>query len=520
MSNKGWQQIKALFVQARELSTTHRDTLLGSTADPWLRQEVASLLAADRQADGFLERPRAEPPPAGARVGLYRLCHPLGSGGMGLVYLAVRDDGSFQKRVAIKVLRGASEPALLQRFRIERQILAALDHPNVVRLHDGGHTEDGSPYLVMEYVQGLPIDEYCQRHDLPTAERLRLFQAVCSAVHCAHQNLVVHGDIKPGNILVTPEGVPKLLDFGAARFLNPELGAGATEPSEQRLRLFTPEFASPEQLQGEGLSVASDVYSLGLLLYALLTGQRPYLLNGRSPVPQRLGTDGLPQPSEGAGAPRRLRGELDSIVRMATRKDARQRYDSVQHFADDVGHHLAQRPVQARPATLGYRAGKLLRRNAGLTAMAIVALFSLCIAAAATAWMTGHLRPAPPQTAAASPGAAGDAWRSIAQIRGAVGSVELLAQQGDLEAQMALPLLYFAHGHLLMSAGDSPGAMRSFRQAAEARRTAPKPPWASAPGSITGKSPPMEFAPPGLARGAPAGSDRATGGVTTSATLH
>lgn len=200
MSTDRWQQVKALFAQTRELSTARRDALLESAPDTWLRREVASLLAADRQADGFLERPPAEVHFGETRVGPYRLIDRLGSGGMGLVYLAVRDDGSFQKRVAVKVLQETAEPALKQRFRVERQLLAALDHPSVVRLLDGGQAPDGSPYLVMEYVAGLPIDEYCQRHRLPTSERLRLFLAVLSAVSHAHQNLVLHGDIKPGEI--------------------------------------------------------------------------------------------------------------------------------------------------------------------------------------------------------------------------------------------------------------------------------------------------------------------------------
>ncbi len=343
MSGDGWQQVKDLFAKARALPTTRRDALLDSAADPWLRREVASLLAADRRADGFLDPPGAAPPPA--KAGPYRLLDCLGSGGMGQVYLAVRDDGSFQKRVAVKLLPAAAEPALQQRFRIERQLLAALEHPHIVRLLDGGLTQDGCSYLVMEYVPGLPIDAHCQRHDLPRQERLRLFQMVCSAVLCAHQSLVVHGDIKPGNILVTPEGIPKLLDFGAARLLNPELGTGTMAPSEHRLRLFTPEFASPEQLRGEPLTLASDVYSLGLLLHALLTGQRQQ----RDELSATSGSGEAPRRRDATA--RRLPAELESIVRMAAHGDVHRRYASVAHLAEDVARHLSRRPVRAHPPT-------------------------------------------------------------------------------------------------------------------------------------------------------------------------
>lgn len=458
MSRERWPSIKALFAKALQSSTARRQELLAEAGDSWLREEVASLLAADAQAGDFLERPTA-PAQELSRIGAYRLIKPLGRGGMGLVHLAVRDDGSFQKRVALKVLHGTPDAALRQRFRSERQILAALDHPGVVRLLDGGQGEDGSPYLVMEYVEGLPIDTYCRRHELPLNERLRVFLAVCAAVHCTHQNLVVHGDIKPGNILVTAEGAPKLLDFGAARFLNPELGAGALEPSEQRLRLFTPEFASPEQLRGEALGVTSDVYSLGLLLYVLLAGENP----------------------SANGAPRarsRMPEDLSSIVRFATHKDPRQRYASAAQLAADVQRYLERRPVQARPAALGYRTGRFMLRNG--RSVAGIAVLAIGIAALLTALASsGRLRPARPTTAttATTDGAGqGDGAAPAANIRALLAQIEQLAKQGDKEAQMALPLLYFAQGHLLMRTGDAFGAMRSFRQGGAARRTAPHPP--------------------------------------------
>src|SRR5207253_391487 len=205
---------------------------------------------------------------AGSRIGPYKIIREIGRGGMGTVYLAARAD-DFEKRVAIKLIkRGMDTDEILSRFRNERQILANLDHPNIARLLDGGTTTDGLPYFVMEYIEGQTIDEYCEARKLATAERLQLFRMVCGAVHYAHQNLVVHRDLKPSNILVTPEGVPKLLDFGIAKILSPTGGLETT-----LIHALTPEYASPEQLRGQAVSTASDVYSLGVVLYQLLTGQ-------------------------------------------------------------------------------------------------------------------------------------------------------------------------------------------------------------------------------------------------------
>lgn len=455
MSRERWSSVKALFARARQSSTARRDEVVAQAGDSWLRQEVASLLAADAQAGDFLERPPAPAPvQMPSRVGAYSLIKPLGRGGMGLVHLAIRDDGTFQKRVALKVLHAAPEEAIVQRFRSERQILAALDHPGIVRLLDGGQGEDGSPYLVMEYVDGLPLDTYCRCHELPPAERLRVFLAVCAAVHFAHQNLVVHGDLKPGNILVSPNGAPKLLDFGAARFLNPELGAGALAPSEQRLRLFTPEFASPEQLRGEALGVTSDVYSLGLLLHLLLT-------------------DELPGASDAPRTRPRMPADLSSIVGFATHKDPRQRYASAAQLAADVQSYLEGRPVRARSATLGYRASRFMWRNRRLVTVSAVLL--IAIAGLFTVLSRSGLRPGRLLTAAADGAGQGDG-APIANVRALLAQVDRLAAQGDKEAQMALPLLYLAQGHLLMRTGDVFSAMRSFRQGAEARRRAPHPP--------------------------------------------
>lgn len=480
MTNRRWQRVRDLFSRARELSTARRHAVLAEPGESWLRREVASLLRADEQAGGFLDPPDTEPLPEGSRIGPYRLGHPIGRGGMGLVYLAVRDDGSYHKRVAIKLLRGTPEPALLHRFRIERQTLAALDHPNIIRLLDGGHSSDGNPYLVTEYIQGPTIDAYCRQSAPSLEERLRLFQSVCAAVSCAHQNLVIHGDIKPANILVGADGAPRLIDFGAATLLNPELGSDTTEPSEQRLRLFTPEFAAPEQLRGERSTVASDVYALGLLLHVLLTDRSPSQQQPSAPglrSPRTGEADALPAPSVAAPERRRqLRGDLDSIVRRATCADAKSRYGSVEGLTQDVASHLTRRPVSARPSTLGYRASVLVRRYGMALAGVALAVGGLGSTAALGVWAVGR---SPSQPAAiADPTRSGEAAQSAEQLRVVLQRIGTLAAQGDKEAQMALPLLHFARGHLLRSTGELAEAQLSFRRGALARQAGPPPPFA------------------------------------------
>jgi serine/threonine-protein kinase len=335
------------------------------------------------------------------RIGPYKIIREIGYGGMGAVYLAVRDDDQFKKHVAIKLMKpGLDSDLRFRRFHRERQILANLDHPNIAKLLDGGTTEEGIPYLVMDYVEGIPIDNYCDEKKLPTIERLVLFQIICSAVQFAHQNLVVHRDIKPGNILVNTEGVPKLLDFGIAKLLHSDDKALTTS-----LLPMTPEYASPEQIRGETITTASDIYSLGILLYELLTGHRPYQLNSKSPVElQRVICQEEPEkPShiirrakdfdptlqlnpetvdktreeEFEKLYRRLRGDLDNIVLMALRKDPQRRYASVQQFSEDIKRHLEGMPVLARKDTLGYRTGKFILRNKMAVAAALLVLLTL-----------------------------------------------------------------------------------------------------------------------------------------------
>ena len=294
MSSERWQRMEEVFQQVLERPPDEQGGFLKEVCgeDETLQRAVASLLEADREGEAFLEKPLAPSPeagpplplPSGGRMGPYRLLRQIGEGGMSTVFLAVRDDETFQRRVAVKILRRGMESEDAQRrLRIERQILASLDHSYVARLYDGGTTEEGLPFFVMEYVEGLAIDAYCDHHQLPIAGRIELFRKVCSAVHYAHQNLVVHRDLKPSNILVTAEGSPKLLDFGIAKLLNPELSSSELEPTATWLRILTPHYASPEQVRGEPVTTASDVYSLGVLLYKLLTGRVPYRFDGRTP---------------------------------------------------------------------------------------------------------------------------------------------------------------------------------------------------------------------------------------------
>ena len=310
-------------------------------------------------------------------MGPYRIQKMLGRGGMGAVFLAARDDDQFRKSVALKLLRfDADDPALLARFRNERQILAALDHPNIAVLHDGGSTEKGLPYIVMEYVAGETLTDYCQSHHLTIADRVRLFRKICDAVQYAHQKLIVHRDLKPGNILVTAEGVPKLLDFGIAKLLlAPELVGVAALRTQTGQFAMTPDYASPEQIRGEPVSTLTDVYSLGAVLYEVLTGQRPRKLTSYDyRVLQREICDSDPKlPSEVGGA--ELRGDLDNIVLKAMHRDPARRYGSAEQLSEDLQRHLRNRPVRARPDTIRYRVSRFAARNRwGIAACTAVAL--------------------------------------------------------------------------------------------------------------------------------------------------
>jgi non-specific serine/threonine protein kinase/serine/threonine-protein kinase len=404
-----WQQVKRTLDEAIALDLAHRSPYLdriGAT-DPELRSEVETLLHHHLQAaSGFLVQPAVDGRSLsaqantiraciGSRVGVYELVEEIGQGGMGSVYRAARADGQYEKQVAVKLVRsGYDTSSVLERFRQERQILASLDHPNIARLLDGGTTDDGIPYLVMELIEGIPVDEYCNQNALPINRRLEIFRQVCGAVQFAHQRLVIHRDIKPGNILVTSAGTPKLLDFGIAKIFDPTSASQAT-----MLHPLTPEYASPEQIRGEPITTATDVYSLGVVLYRLLTGQSPYRIETRSPaelaraiteteplrpsmlVGEGVGTEQFASDGREASAEklrRRLLGDLDNIVLMALRKESQRRYSSVEQFAEDVRRHLEGLPVVARKGSWSYGAGKFVKRNK--VAVAAVGVVVLAIA--------------------------------------------------------------------------------------------------------------------------------------------
>jgi serine/threonine protein kinase len=402
MTQERFRQIRNLFEAALERPPEARAAFLEEAClgDQELREEVDRLLSAHQQTEGVLDRPALLRGDTGRMEGRtidhYEILRELGRGGMGSVYLAVRTDQVYRKAVALKIVRPeASSEDVVRRFRQEREIVAGLDHPNIARLLDGGTTPEGLPYFVMEYVDGQPIDRYCDERQLSVAERLKLFRLVCAAVQYAHGRGVAHRDLKPGNILVTAEGVVKLLDFGIAKLLGAE-GETVEQLTRTGLRPMTPEYASPEQVRGDSVGAASDQYSLGVVLYELLTGHRPYRMRSRlihevvrviceedptlpstavretaeriiaeKPVPvtpQLISRSRETTPDE---LRRELSGDLDNILLRTLRKDPPQRYASVKDFGDDLQRRLDGQPITARPQSLVYRADKFLKRHRG-----------------------------------------------------------------------------------------------------------------------------------------------------------
>jgi tRNA A-37 threonylcarbamoyl transferase component Bud32/tetratricopeptide (TPR) repeat protein len=388
MQPEKWQQVEQIFHEALEVDFSARAEFLAVHCgnDPELRREVESLIAADAPNTSFLEEPalkiHAEQQLPDSRIGEtfghYKILEKIGAGGMGAIYLAERSDDEFQKRVAVKIIkRGMDSDAILRRFRQERQILAALEHPNIARLLDGGTTADGLPFLVMEYIEGVPVNVYCRENDLDLTTRLALFREICAAVQFAHQKLVVHRDLKPSNIFVTKDGTPKLLDFGIAKLLNT---TDASETQTQH-RVLTPAYASPEQLRGETVSTATDVYSLGLILREILQ-----VSSLKSQVSSsKFQVSGSKSQVAGAGEERKVNGkgqtlpdDVRAIVRTATHEDTARRYGSAENLSEDIRRHLVGLPVSARKDTFGYRTGKFLRRNP-VAVMAVTVIFLLLV---------------------------------------------------------------------------------------------------------------------------------------------
>lgn len=420
MDTKDWQKVNEIVVDALEIDVESRGAFLdercgGSTE---MRREAESLLAGESAAGNFLESPaikdyagffeKDEEPEAliGQKVGNYRIIRELGHGGMGAVYLAERSDGKFEQRVALKLLkREMNTTALRKHFQQERSILAALKHPNIARLLDAGTTRERIPFLVMEFVEGLPIDEYCSLKDLSLNDRLDLFRDVCSAVDFAHRNLIIHRDLKPSNILVTTNGTPILLDFGISKILSDKL-EDTDSRTITRMGVMTPSYASPEQLKNESVATATDVYSLGVILYQLLSGRRPFQdkeanisdifraviesdprppstvaaegarprttsQNGRAHTLANAARETTPQIR--AVKAQSLRGDLDNIVLKALKKEPERRYPSVEKFSDDIDRYQSGLPVSARPDTFAYRAQKFVSRHrTGVIAAALV----------------------------------------------------------------------------------------------------------------------------------------------------
>jgi non-specific serine/threonine protein kinase/serine/threonine-protein kinase len=539
MDAERWERIKAVFQETFEREPAERAAAVDRACggDATLREAVERLLRAHADAAGFLERLPGlkvaatvasgldEGGPAPARIGPYRIERELGRGGMGTVYLAERDEPGLHKTVAIKVVRrGMDTEFVLRRFRTERQILAGLDHPGIARLYDGGTTEDGRPYFVMEYVPGETLLGYCDARRLPIAERLRLFQRVCAAVQFAHQRLVVHRDLKPSNILVTREGEPRLLDFGIAKLLTTQGTDEDGEATATFFRIMTPEYASPEQIRGERVTTVSDVYSLGVILYELLSGRRPYRAGGRTPheierllgeyEPERpsvvVGREEAPSSTTGASVtpeavsrgrdtnPQRLRrqlaGDLDNIVLKALRKEPQRRYESVERLAADIQRHLDGQPVAARQDTISYRAAKFVRRHRRGVAAGLLVVGALIGGTVATLRQT---RIAKRERARAerrfndvrklANSFMFEVHDAIRDLSGATAARELLVRraleyldglaaeaEGDVALQSELATAYQKVGDVQgnpygPNLGDVEGALRSYRRAAALR---------------------------------------------------
>jgi serine/threonine protein kinase len=534
LSRERWQRVKAVLSAVLEAAPEDRQQCLEKecAGDFSIRAEVEGLLSLEPAAENAFPALPLLPPDQdeapspgriGRRIGPYRIVEQIGVGGMGEVYRAFRDDDQYKKEVAIKLVRaGRDSNFVLSRFRNERQVLANLDHPNIGRLLDGGTTEDGMPYFVMELIVGQPIHQYCTARKLSITGRLRLFLQVCSAVQYAHQRLIVHRDLKPGNILVTPEGVPKLLDFGIAKILDPA-EAEVSDTTVSAFRPLTPGYASPEQIKGEPITTASDVYSLGVLLYELLTGHSPYHVASQAPheiaraicehQPARPSSTIMRRDTSADGShascidysadnsPERLRkqlrGDLDSIVLMALRKEPQRRYSSVDQFAADIRRHLEKLPVSASRDTFRYRTAKFLARHRKSVAAAAALAFALLAGVAATLYeahrarqneLRAEKRFADVRALASS--LLFEVHDAIKDLAGATPARKLLVSEalkylqtlsqdaaGDISLQSQLADAYQRVGDVqgnpdYPNLGDTAGALESYRRALELRKSA------------------------------------------------
>jgi eukaryotic-like serine/threonine-protein kinase len=519
------EQVAELVESALERAPNEWGAFLAESCggDHTLRAEVESLLRHQERARDFIESPAFQMAAelfddgdgelqAGQRLDGYEIVRLLGEGGMGEVYLA--RDTKLGREVAVKLVkRGLGTADVLRRFRHEEQILASLNHPHVARLFGGGRTKEGLPYFVMEYIEGQPLDKFCDARQLSTAARLQLFRKVCAAVSYAHQHLVVHRDIKPSNILVTPAGEPKLLDFGIAKLLNPEHASEVASDTVTMLGVMTPEYASPEQVRGERVTTASDIYSLGVLLYELLTGQRPYHLQSRRPdeiarviceqEPERpstaisnFGTRNAESKTDSSNPqsaicnPKSLRGDLDNIVLLALRKEPARRYPTVEQFSEDIRRYLEGLPVVARKSTLAYRAAKFVGRHKVGVASAALVVLAIIAGVTATIWQArvarGERARAERRFNDVRKLANSNLFElhdAIANLPGSTPARELLVKraleyldslaqesQGDAGLQRELVAAYLKVGNVQgnpnnANLGDTPGALESYRKA-------------------------------------------------------
>ena len=425
MDKNIWTDIKLIFFKALELDGKDREIYLNEVCKtPEIKKEILTLIFAHDKSENFLEDSIIAYEPIsdnsnlfiGKTFGKYKIDKLIARGGMGLVYLGLRDDEVKQK-AAVKIINpGASSGIVIKRFQNERQTLANLNHPNISRLLDGGITDDGIQFLVMEYIEGIPIDEYCDKNKLNIKYRLNLFLKVAAVVQYAHQNLVVHRDLKPNNILITPDGEPKLLDFGIAKILSPE-GERLETVTQIGMWNLTPEFASPEQIKGEIITTASDVYSLGIVLYKLLTGHSPYKIKSvfHSDINKIITQSEPTKPSEiifktivdeseekkseinpqtisitREGSidklHKKLIGDIDNIISMAIRKEPERRYSSVDHFADDIKRYLNDKPVSAHQDSLSYRSKKFIKRNKNFLIPAAIIFIIINLGLAGILW--------------------------------------------------------------------------------------------------------------------------------------